>query len=1515
MMKIKNIIIILIFLNGIFILPLNSNNQSVSKQSQLNQVEYIAVVFSVGGLGDKSFNDAAYEGLIRANDTYNLNISYVEPTTVAEINASIETYASSTDPVYDLIIAIGYSAFDGINASALAHPSRNFAIIDAVVDLPNVASIIFKEHEGSFLAGALATMVSETQNIAFLGGMNISLINKFRSGYEEGARYINPDIIIQAAYSPNQSNPFGDIEGGKTVTENFINQGADIIFTAAGPTGLGTFEAVDEANQTGKRVFAIGVDVNQDNLYSGLILTSMLKRMDVVVETQIKALVEGTWDNGTLSLGLAEDGVGITNMDFTTSERDAFCTKDTSKFDVIQNLRNNIITGLIVVNETLQDISTYNKVSHLCDSMNIAVVFATSGLGDNAYNDATYEGLIRANDSYNLNIDYIEPTSITEVNDAIETYASSTDPIYDLIITIGWEAVNGVNTSALAHPDRNFTIIDAVVNQPNVASVTFREEEGSFLAGAMAAMVSKTQNIAFLGGMDTPLINHFRSGYEQGARYINPDIIIQAAYSPNQTNPWNDTEGGSAVADSFIDNGVDIVYTAAGLGTGLGVFDAVEAANYTGKRVYAIGVDFNQDSEKEGLILTSMVKKYDNAIESQISAIFEGTWVSGSIYNLGLAEDGVGITDMEFTTFERDVVCTLGKTRYEIVLELAEDIRNGIIIVDPEIQDPANYNTVPHYCDSFCKNIAVVFGVGGLGDEGFNDLAYKGLMNANDTFCLNIDYTEPTTITEFNSAIETFASSTNPVYDLIIAVGWEAGDAVDSSARAHPDRNFVIFDNVVDLPNVASIIFKEHEGSFLAGAMAAMATKTNKLGFLGGLDIELINRFRSGFEQGARYINPDIEIFVQYSPNQNNPWGDREGGRAVANSFIDDGVDIIYSAAGVVTGSGVFEAVEVANQTGIRVFAIGVDVNQDDLYPGLILTSMLKRLDVAIETQITSFVEGTWTSGYLNLGLAEGGVGITLMENTTFERDVICTLGKTRYEIVLELAEDIRNGLITVDPEIQNSANYNTVPHYCDDFCTNIAVVFASGGLGDQGFNDMAFEGLLRANNTYCLNIEYVETEDILDTNSAIESFASSTNPVYDLIIGIGWSTVDGINTAALAHPDKQFMITDAVVDQPNVASIIFKEEQGSFLAGAMAAMTTKTNKLGFLGGLDIPLINRFRSGFEQGARYINPDIEIFVQYSPNVDNAWNDRNGGKVVANSFIDQGADVIYTAADATGLGVFDAVKEVYDAGGPKVYAIGVDFNHDSFYQGLILTSMLKNLDIVIEIQIKAFKEGTWTNGIISLGLEEEVVGITDMEFTTDERDAICSDGKTRHEIILDLTEAIINGVIIVDPEIQEPDDFNTIPHTCDECVDCDTTAPLITANITDSSTLSGTVIIAISSDEVGSGSLFIDTISLSSLVFSGSCPCDYVVTFDTSLFADGSHVILITATDEAGNEFTGSINIIISNQAPSTTSEPSDTTTTTSEEDGFTSTDAPGFELVILFFTIVCLSFISRKRRLK
>ena len=195
---------------------------------------------------------------------------------------------------------------DSLETVAGEYPHINFAIIDSAVEMNNVASLLFSEHQGSFLAGALAALVSETGTVGFIGGVDFGLIHRFEGGFIAGAEYINPDIQVLSQYAGS----FGDPSTGKEIALSQIDRGADVIYHASGGTGGGLFEAALERD-----IYAIGVDANQNWQQPGYVLASMLKRVDVAVFETVRALQDGTFEGGAIEVfDLAIDGVGITNL-------------------------------------------------------------------------------------------------------------------------------------------------------------------------------------------------------------------------------------------------------------------------------------------------------------------------------------------------------------------------------------------------------------------------------------------------------------------------------------------------------------------------------------------------------------------------------------------------------------------------------------------------------------------------------------------------------------------------------------------------------------------------------------------------------------------------------------------------------------------------------------------------------------------------------------------------------------------------------------------------------------------------------------------------------------------------------------------------------------------------------------------------------------------------------------------------------------------------------------------------
>jgi basic membrane protein A len=269
----------------------------------------VGLVFDVGGRGDKSFNDAAYAGLERAQKELGITFTTLESGEGADREAQMRQLAAGGS---QLVFGVGFLFSDDIYGLAQEFPDVKFACVDYTVKEgqalpPNLTALEFKEHEGSFLVGALAALTTKTGKVGFVGGMEIPLIKKFEAGYRAGVRAADPKVEVLVKYAGATGSAFKDPTKGKELGLAEYNQGADVIFHASGSTGLGVFEA---ARAKGPGHYAIGVDADQYAEAPGFILTSMVKRVDTAVFDTVEGLLAGRWQSGVHEFGLGEKGVG-----------------------------------------------------------------------------------------------------------------------------------------------------------------------------------------------------------------------------------------------------------------------------------------------------------------------------------------------------------------------------------------------------------------------------------------------------------------------------------------------------------------------------------------------------------------------------------------------------------------------------------------------------------------------------------------------------------------------------------------------------------------------------------------------------------------------------------------------------------------------------------------------------------------------------------------------------------------------------------------------------------------------------------------------------------------------------------------------------------------------------------------------------------------------------------------------------------------------------------------------------
>ncbi len=299
------------------------------------------LIIDLGGKFDKSFNEAAYNGAKR----------WVEETGASYIETELQSEAQREQNMRKMaerganpVVVLGFANASTLEKVAPDYPDTNFAIVDMVVDAPNVKSIVFSEHEGSYLVGLIAGMTTKSGTVGFIGGMDVPLIRKFACGYVQGVKAANPEATVIQNMTGTTPSAWNDPVKGGELTKAQISQGADVIYAAAGGTGVGVLQAAADAG-----VFSIGVDSNQNHLHPGSVLTSMLKRVDNAVYDTFKEGTEGNFEPGIEVLDLSTEGVG-----YSVDEHNEALISDEMKA-AVEDAKAKIVSGEIAVHDYTSD--------------------------------------------------------------------------------------------------------------------------------------------------------------------------------------------------------------------------------------------------------------------------------------------------------------------------------------------------------------------------------------------------------------------------------------------------------------------------------------------------------------------------------------------------------------------------------------------------------------------------------------------------------------------------------------------------------------------------------------------------------------------------------------------------------------------------------------------------------------------------------------------------------------------------------------------------------------------------------------------------------------------------------------------------------------------------------------------------------------------------------------------------------------------------------------------------------
>ena len=612
----------------------------------------------------------------------------------------------------------------------------------------------------------------------------------------------------------------------------------------------------------------------------------------------------------------------------------------------------------------------------------IGLVTDVGRINDRSFNQSAWEGVKLAAEKLGLSEDdykYIETKDSKDYADNINQFIENG---YNVIVTVGFALGDATREAAQNNPDIYFIGVDQFQPEPlpNLAGLIFPEDKAGFLAGVLAASLTKTGTIAAVLGTDlVPPVVAFKEGYEAGARYVNPDIKVISTYHPGElSQAFVDPEWGAATAKQAMDQGADVVFGAGGM-TGNGALQEVAAAAEAGKEVYCIGVDTDQWETLPAAhpcLVSSAMKLITPGVAELIKMAYEGNFPGGNyVGDVGLAP---------FHDFEdkvpQDVKDLLKKVR--------EGLMNGSIDTgyhpggaageEKKEEEKQQEEQTPEIKAPEGFKIGLVTDVGRINDRSFNQSAWEGVKLAAEKLGLSEDdykYIETKDSKDYADNINQFIENG---YNVIVTVGFALGDATREAAQNNPDIYFIGVDQFQPepLPNLAGLIFPEDKAGFLAGVLAASLTKTGTIAAVLGTDlVPPVVAFKEGYEAGARYVNPDIKVISTYHPGElSQAFVDPEWGAATAKQAMDQGADVVFGAGGM-TGNGALQEVAAAAEAGKEVYCIGVDTDQWETLPAAhpcLVSSAMKLITPGVADLIIKAAAGDFPGGnYIgDVGLA-----------------------------------------------------------------------------------------------------------------------------------------------------------------------------------------------------------------------------------------------------------------------------------------------------------------------------------------------------------------------------------------------------------------------------------------------------------------------------------------------------------------------------------------------------------------
>ncbi|WP_161626572.1 BMP family lipoprotein [Desulfatiglans anilini] len=536
-MKVKHVVYSLLFASLVFLVPVG--NSPAQNPTPLK----VVLVFDIGGRGDGGFNDAAHRGLEKAVAELGVEAVYVDQERRLDRDHAVDAAAASD---VDLIIGVGFAFSEKLNQLALKFPRKTFVCVDYSMRRddkgrpmplpPNLAGLVFREEEGSYLVGAVAALTSKTGTIGFIGGMDNAIIRRFQAGYLAGARAGRPDILVLSKYAGITGAAFNDPDKGYQIAHRMYQEGADIIYHASGGTGAGLFRAAKETNR-----LAIGVDVDQSAQAPGLVLTSMLKHIDVAVFESVKARAEGRFSGGLKTFGLKEKGVGFVyddqNQKLIPSEA----------YHTALSLQQRIVTGeltvpdstderLLLSREELQEllVQLQSEVTDALEKIDGDLMQSAKALaGEDLTGDAA-RGVLRkvyADNPYIIDCETVSPEGImvaveppghraSEGSDiSAQTHMVRLFKTHEPVLSDSFRSVEGPQAAVIHHPVFAFDL-----RFMGSVSALFAPEY--LLSGIIGPVSSNLPVDIFLMQTDGLII------YDVDAAQIGRNLFTDALYQP-----------------------------------------------------------------------------------------------------------------------------------------------------------------------------------------------------------------------------------------------------------------------------------------------------------------------------------------------------------------------------------------------------------------------------------------------------------------------------------------------------------------------------------------------------------------------------------------------------------------------------------------------------------------------------------------------------------------------------------------------------------------------------------------------------------------------------------------------------------------------------------------------------------------------------------------------------------------------------------------------------------------------